>query len=83
MLRSACPREGVRHAGNELVAHGDVEYGIGRNDGVEARRTVQQLVVGDGEGRKLVLDALLALQGIVDTRTPRDTSEESCIPIIF
>ena len=70
MPRAADPGIGVRHAGHELVAHRDIECRIGIDDGVEASRAVQQLVVGDGQRRELVLDALLALQSVVDTAAP-------------
>ena len=35
------PGEGVLHAGDELVAHGYVQSGVGLDDGVELGRTVQ------------------------------------------
>ena len=70
MFGRSGPRKGVGHARNELVAHGDIECGVGRNDGVKARSAVQKLVVGNGDGGEFVLHALLTLQGVVQTAAP-------------
>ena len=39
---------------------------------------MEQLVVGDDEGRELVLDVLPPLQGVVDASAPGDATEEAC-----
>ena len=69
--------EGVADGGHELVAHGDVERGIGAGDGVEGGGGANDAVVLEVEEVEFVALSRIGVPLVVEVSTKGDEGEET------